>query len=159
MDVNTGLGSAFDFAKGMMDRFWPKQASEQEKMAAIAGLIPLLEEREDTIIDAQKSIIVAEMSQGDSYTKRARPTVVYAGLAFMFLVHVLLPFILKIIVVFTIGKLTADQITQLKGLMDITLPGEFWMAWGSVVSIWSLGRSAERRGMSNKLITMITGGK
>ena len=156
MDV---AGSAFNFAKGIMDRFWPKQASEEEKMAAVAGLVPLIESRESAVIDAQKSIIVAEMQQGDNYTKRARPTVVYAGLAFMFLVHILLPFILKIVAVFTIGDLTPDQMNNLKDLMNLSLPGEFWAAWGSVVSIWSIGRSAERRGMTNKLITMITGGK
>lgn len=158
MDI-TGLGSAFDFAKGIMDRFWPKQASEEEKLAVVAGLVPMLESRESSIIDAQKSIIVAEMQQGDNYTKRARPTVVYAGLAFIALVHVILPFALKIIAVFMIDSLTPEQLSDLKDLMSIKLPGEFWAAWGAVVSIWSIGRSSERRGMSNKLITMITGGK
>jgi len=158
MDL-TGLGSAFDFAKGLLDRFWPKQASEQEKMAAVAELVPMIESRENAVIDAQRSIIVAELSQGDNYTKRARPTVVYAGLLFIGLVHVIFPLALKITAVFTIGNLTAAQLTELKDLMNISLPGEFWAAWGAVISIWSIGRSAERRGMSDKLITMITGGK
>lgn len=155
----TGLGSAFDFAKGIMDRFWPKQASEQEKMAVVAQMVPMIETRENAVIDAQKSIIVAEMQQGDNYTKRARPTVVYAGLAFIGLVHVILPFALKIIAVFAIGDLTSGQLSDLKDLMSVELPGEFWAAWGAVVSIWSIGRSAERRGMSSKLVEMITGGK
>jgi len=160
MEVDvTGLGSTFDFAKGVMDRFWPKKASEEEKMAAVAQLVPMIESRESAVIDAQKSIMVAELQQGDNYTKRARPTVVYAGLAFIALVHVIMPFALKIAAVFAIGSLTPEQLAELKGLMDVQLPGEFWAAWGSVISIWSIGRSAERRGMSNKLIEMITGGK
>ena len=34
-----------------------------------------------TEMEAQKEALVAELTQGDVYTKRARPTVVYAGLA------------------------------------------------------------------------------
>lgn len=143
MDI-TGLGSAFDFAKGIMDRFWPKQASEQEKMAAIAGLIPLLEARETAVVEAQKAVMVAEMSQGDVYTKRARPTIVYAGLLFIFMVHVAFPII-----------------TYISGqdLPDLKLPEEFWWSYTGVCGVWVLGRSMEKNGAQNKIVNMITGGK
>ncbi len=143
MDI-TGLGSAFDFAKGIMDRFWPKQASEQEKMAAVASLVPMIEARENAVIDAQKAVMVAEMSQGDLYTKRARPTIVYAGLAFIFLVHVAFP-----IITYISGK----------PLPELKLPEEFWWSYTGVCGVWILGRSMEKNGSTNKMISMITGGK
>ncbi len=145
----TGLGSVFDFAKGVMDKIWPPQADPNEKMKAQMALQELLEKRENQVIDAQKSIIVAEMQQGDNYTKRARPTIVYIGLAFIGLVNVLLPMIAWITLSVT-GK-------PLTGMPDIQLPGEFWAAWGGVCSIWVIGRSAEKRGAANKVINMITG--
>lgn len=141
MDL-TGLGSAFEFAKGVMDRFWPPQASESDKMRAVQELARSMEERENQVIEAQKEIIVAEMSQGDQMTKRARPTIVYAGLAFIFLVHVFLP-----IYSFYAGRPAPE----------LGLPSEFWWAWTSVVGIWAIGRSAEKRGAANKVIEAITG--
>lgn len=143
MDI-TGLGSAFDFARGIMDRFWPKQASEQEKMAAIAGLIPILEARETAVVEAQKAVMVAEMSQGDTYTKRARPTIVYAGLIFIFMVHVAFP-----IITYISGQ----------ALPDLKLPEEFWWSYTGVCGVWILGRSMEKNGTHNKIVNMITGGK
>ena len=38
-----GLGSAFDFATGIMDRFFPKKMTEEEKTNVMAGLVPLIE--------------------------------------------------------------------------------------------------------------------
>ena len=32
----------------------------------------------------------------------------------------------------------------------VELPGPLWAAWGSVCSVWSIGRTLERRGMQNK---------
>ncbi len=148
MDI-TGLGSVFDFAKGVMDKIWPPQADPTEKIKAQMALQGLLEKRENQVVDAQKSIIVAEMQQGDNYTKRARPTIVYAGLAFIGLVNVLLPIIAWITLSVT-GKPLTD-------MPDIHLPGEFWAAWGGVCSIWAICRSAEKRGAANKIINMVTG--
>ena len=158
MDI-TGLGSAFDFAKGIMDRFFPKKATESEKMAIVADLVPLIESRDSAKLDAQKSIIVAEMQQGDAYTKRARPTVVYAGLAFIALVHVLVPVLLLLVLMFAVDKLTASQLIQLHKLESLSLPSEFWWAWTSVCGIWAIGRTMEKRGVANKLVSMITGSK
>lgn len=140
----TGLGSAFDFAKGIMDRFWPKQATEAEKLEAAAKMAPILEERENKIIEAQREIIVSEMQQGDAFTKRARPMIVYAGLLFIFLVHVVFPL--------------ASVITG-KTPPALSLPEEFWWAWSGVCGIWVIGRSAEKRGSGDKITKLITGGK
>lgn len=155
----TGLGSAFDFGSKIIDKIFPTAATEAEKATAIKALVPILEERDTTVTKAQRDIIVAEMNQQDGYTKRARPTVVYAGLAFIGLVYIVIPTIIKTILLIKISALSPDQIAGLREYMELALPGEFWMAWGSVVSIWSIGRSAEKNGATNKIIQMITGSK
>jgi len=147
----TGIGSLAELAKGLVDRFWPPAASEAEKMAASMQLQQMLEARESALLEAQQSIIVAEMTQGDAFTKRARPSIVYFGLAAIGLVHVLLPMIAWVALVATS--------TTLERMPNIVLPGEFWAAWGGICSVWVIGRSAERRGATGKIVGMITGAK
>lgn len=138
----TGLGSVADLAKGLVDRFLPAAMTGAEKAEAQLKMQEVLEKRETSLIESQKSIIVAEMQQGDSYTKRARPTLVYSGLVFIFLVHVAFPI--------------AAFFTS-KPMPNITLPTEFWWAWSGVCGIWVMGRSAEKRGVAGKLTSLITG--
>ncbi len=143
MDL-TGLGSIADLAKGVLDKFWPPLANPEEKLKFQLELQRMIEARESAIIDAQKSVMVAEMTQGDPYTKRARPTICYAGLGFIFLVHVAFP------IVSFFAKET---------MPTIALPEEFWWAWTSVVGVWAIGRSFERVGAQNKITALITGRK
>jgi hypothetical protein len=143
MDI-TGLGPVAEVAKGIIDRFFPPKMSDSEKAEAQVKLQGILQERENALIEAQKSIMVSEMSQGDAYTKRARPTIVYAGLAFIFAVHVVFP-----IVAYISGK----------PLPQLSLPQEFWWAWTGVCGIWIMGRSMEKNGTTNKLMSIITGNK
>lgn len=140
----TGIGSVADFASGIVERIWPKKMDEADKAQAILEVQQALQERENRVIDAQRSIIVAEMEQGDEYTKRARPTVVYAGLLFIFLVHVVFPM---------------AEAFGAQDLPNLSLPTEFWWAWTGVCGIWVIGRSAEKRGAKNKILEAITGGK
>jgi hypothetical protein len=95
-------------------------------------------------LGAKERVLVAELTQGDNYTKRARPSVVYVGLAFIGFNYVVVPMIAGL------GQLEMPA-------MD--LPQEFWMAWGGIVATWSIGRSAERVGASGKLTKAITGSK
>jgi len=154
----TGLGSAFEFGKGIMDRFWPPKATEEEKLNALKGIVPMIQNRDVTIAEAKKEIIVAEMQQGDNYTKRARPSVVYMGLIFIGLVHVIVPTVANTAILLK-ASLTTAQIAALANLSALSLPTEFWAAWTAVVGIWSIGRSVERRGFANKIISAITGSK
>lgn len=140
----TGLGSVADFAKGLVDRFFPPAMTDAEKAQAQVQLQGIIDKRENALIEAQKSIIVSEMQQADNYTKRARPTLVYAGLFFIFLVHVVLPMI-----AFFSNKL----------MPTLSLPQEFWWAWSGVCGVWVIGRSAEKRGTKNNLVNLITGNK
>lgn len=144
MDL-TGLGSVADLAKGLVDRFLPAKMTGAEKAQAQIQLQEVLDKRETALIESQKSIIVSEMQQADNYTKRARPTLVYAGLLFICLVHVLFP-----IAAFFSGKPMPAS---------LTLPAEFWWAWSGVCGVWVIGRSAEKKGVAGKLVNMITGNK
>ena len=143
MDI-TGLGSIADLAKGIMDKIWPPEADPAAKLQAQLELQKIIEARETSVLDTQKGIIVAEMEQGDKYTKRARPTIVYAGLAFIFMVHVVLPIV----------SFFKDM-----PMPNLELPAEFWWAWTGVCGIWVIGRTMEKRGAANKLISMVTGSK
>jgi len=140
----TGLGSIADLAKGVIDRIWPPDADPNEKMKAQLELQKIVEDRENQVISAQREIMVAEMNQGDNYTKRARPSVVYAGLAAVLLNNMVFPWI---------AHFTGRMIPQ------IELPSDFWWVWGGCVSVWMIGRTAERRGATNKVLSMITGSK
>lgn len=149
MDL-TGIGSVANFTKGLMDRFFPKKMDENEKASIQVQLTEILEQREAEVINSQKEVLVAELNQGDNYTKRARPTIVYFGLIVIGLNHVLLPwaawFIIEIF----------DKKVQFPA---IELPSEFWYTWGGVCSVWVWGRSKEKMGSKNKLISAITGNK
>lgn len=93
-------------------------------------------------IKGRVDIIKAEMAQGDKFTKRARPMIIYAGLFFTFWNYVL-P---SILIYF--GQPTPQP---------IQLPAEFWEAWKVVVSVWSVGRTLEKVGINNKITRVVTG--
>ena len=141
MDL-TGIGSVFDFAKTVVTTIWPPDADPAEKARAELAVQAMLQDRDKALLETQKAVMVAEMEQSDTYTKRARPTLVYAGLGFIFLVNVIFP----ILAFFTSQSTPA-----------ISLPAEFWWAWTGVCGVWVIGRSAEKRGVQNKLTKMITG--
>jgi len=140
----TGIGSVADLAKGLLDRFWPPAMDPEAKARLQMELETKLQEREDKLVGVQRDIIVAEMQQSDNFTKRARPMIVYSGLLFIFLVHVVFP------IAAAFGS---------KPMPEISLPSEFWMAWGGVCSIWVIGRSAEKSGINNAIVKSITGSK
>jgi hypothetical protein len=145
----TGLGSVAELAKSVVDRFFPPAATEAEKNAARLQLQQMLEVRENTVIEMQRAVMTAEMAQGDAFTKRARPSIVYFGLLAIGLVHVMLPVLAWVVLIAT-GKALTE-------MPNIQLPGEFWYTWGGVCSIWIVGRSAERFGGANKIVSAITG--
>jgi len=143
MDL-TGLGTIADVAKGIIDKFLPDKMSDAEKAQAQIQLQEMLQKRETSIVEAQSKIIISEMQQADNYTKRARPTLVYSGLVFIFMVHVAFPIL---------AYLIKDSLPAL------SLPEAFWWAWSGVCGVWVLGRSAEKRGATGKLVGMLTGNK
>ena len=93
-------------------------------------------------ISARADVIKAELAQSDTFTKRARPMVIYAGLLMIFLQAIVLP-----VMAWIVGKPAPD----------VALPAEFWWAWGTVVSVYGAGRSAEKMGWGGKVTGLITG--
>ena len=140
----TGIGSVADAAKSIIERIFPPKMTDAEKAQAQIQLQEMLQLREDKLIEAQKTIIVAEMSQGDNFTKRARPMIVYCGLLFIFLVHVIFPMV---------------TYATKETLPALALPTEFWWAWTGVCGVWVIGRSMEKNGATDKIVKMITGNK
>jgi hypothetical protein len=136
MDL-TGIGNIADFAKSLVDRFFPPQATAEDKLKAGMELQRMLEERENNLVKAKAAIMTAEMAQEDKFTKRGRPTIIYAGLAFIGINYVFFPILAWTVLMFKDAAIALPQ---------ITLPPEFWMAWGGAVSIYILGRSSEKSG-------------
>ena len=80
-------------------------------------------------LESRATMIEAEMAQGDKFTKRARPTLVYAGLVMFFL-----EFIVR-------AGLVIRGLDMPEGTI---VPGPFIIGWSGAVSVWMVGRSAEK---------------
>lgn len=142
------IGKVVEQVGNVIDEF---NLSGEEKQKFKLQLEALLQKRdaeiEETLrreLQAKERILVAELTQGDNYTKRARPTVVYAGLGFIFFNYSLVP---------VLSKLIGAPVTPLE------LPPEFWYGWSGIVATWTIGRTFEKRGAKNKVVTAITGTK
>ncbi len=100
-------------------------------------------------LEAKSQIIMAEMQQDDKFTKRARPTVIYVGLVFIFLEMFGLRYLI----------LNSIEFDNLKEIIDSSesIFETFLLAWGGVVGTYAVGRSLEKRGVKNKLTSAITG--
>ncbi|TKJ40366.1 hypothetical protein CEE37_08545 [candidate division LCP-89 bacterium B3_LCP] len=140
------IGKVVESVGGVVDKF---HLSGEEKQKFKLEMETLLQRRdaeiEETIrteLEAKKQVLVAELTQGDSYTKRARPTVVYAGLVFILFNYCIVP---------TIQSFSNVPVEAFK------LPTEFWYGWTGIVGTWAIGRSVEKRGGSNRVTNMITG--
>lgn len=142
LGITSAIESVSGIANKLVDRFLPASMSEAEKTQAKIQIQEMLDKRETDLINVQRDIIVSEMDQKDKFTKRARPTVVYSGLAMIALVHVILP-----ILAFILDK----------PMPELQLPEEFWMTWGSICAVWFVGRTAEKRGSTSNLINTIIG--
>jgi hypothetical protein len=100
-------------------------------------------------LEAKAGIMMAELKQLDKYTKRARPTVVYAGLIIIFLEM----FGLRYLILNSIGFENFNEILKSSKSIFET----FLYAWAGVVGVYAAGRSAEKRGIKNKMTSVITG--
>lgn len=147
--ISGGLGTFAEKAAGIADRFIhskDEQAEftlEMEKLAQAQG--SELEQTMRAELGVKERVMVAELTSGDNYTKRARPTLVYFGMVVIFLNYVLFP------------KLSIFFPDHAALLAPIDLPAEFWLAWGGVTGVWSIGRTMERRGAKNNLVNIISG--
>lgn len=131
-----------------IDRFVQTKEEKAAAKLAVQNLLyqqfQQLEETFRSELKAKERIIVAELNQGDNFTKRMRPTIGYVGLGAIVLNHVIIPLV---------------QLIMNKPVEPIMLPTEFWVAWGGYVATYSLGRSAEKRGKGGKIQEIVTGNK
>jgi hypothetical protein len=67
--LNLGISTAMDIAKSLVNRFLPASASEAEKMEAQLKIKKMIEDRDKSIMEAQRDILVAEI-QGESWLQR-----------------------------------------------------------------------------------------
>ena len=87
--------------------------------------------------EAKMQVLTAELKQGDNFTKRNRPTVVYAGLGCIAINHVVFPVTGRVLMAFF-----PDIVFDTTLLPD--LPSEFWLAWGRICAVWVIGRTREK---------------
>lgn len=146
--IGSGIGGLAENVANIVDRF---KLTQDEKAAFELEMEKLLQqagsELEQTMraeLQAKERILVAELNQGDNYTKRARPTVVYFGLGLILFNYSISPIV---------------QGVTGTPFFPMPLPAEFWYAWGGIVATWSVGRTMERRGANNNLLSVVTGSK
>jgi len=94
-------------------------------------------------LQLKERVMVAELQSGDSYTRRARPTMAYFGMLIILLNYLILPWM---------GYFLKDGVPP-----PIAMPAEFWYAWAGVVGVWSIGRTMERRGSQQELVSLVAG--
>jgi hypothetical protein len=144
-------GSLVESVGGIIDDLnLSKEEKEQFKLQMAEQVRQDRLMTEETIrreLAVTEKVIVSELTQGDVYTKRARPTIVYAGLAFIGLNYVFFPLVYWLISL--IAYFLAADVTGIPQPPPLDMPEEFWWMLGSVVSVWSIGRTVERRGVSN----------
>lgn len=140
--LGTALGPIVNLVDSLHTSDEEKGALKAQMLQAQVGLAIELEKASAVEAEAKKAVLVAELNQGDAYTKRARPTVVYAGLFLALVNHVVLPWIAHFA-----GSAPPS----------IEIPAMFWTAWGGICGTWVIGRTMERRGVQNRMIATITG--
>ena len=140
-----GAEAILNGVKGIIGKFKmdpaEKKAFELEAEKLIHERFLSMQAQTTAELQAKERIIVAELQQGDNYTKRARPTIIYAGLFIVF------------------ADWLAGVVAAL-GWPSIALPPipvEFWVTWGGVTGTYAIGRSAEKRGVENSFTRIVTG--
>jgi len=149
----SGAGSGLlQGVEGLIGKFKLDPEAKLGANLAIRQLVAAHEaELEETLraeLGAKERILVAELQQGDRFTKRARPTVVYFGLGVIGWNYCLVPTVAMIVAWFS----EADP-----GLVTLDLPTAFWAGWSGIVATWSIGRTMERRGSQSAVVRGITG--
>lgn len=99
-------------------------------------------------LEAKERFIVAELQQGDTYTKRSRPMVVRWGLYMVIYNYAVVPSVSRFVTIW-------HDI----GVEPFDLPHEFWWAWTGLIGSYMLGRTLEKSGAGNKITSFITGKK
>ena len=154
--VDTFVTTKEEKAKIKQELLRIQEEQKQNQRNFLMRMEELTQQREKEVeqtirqeLNAKKDVMMAELNQDDKYTKRARPTVVYVGLLFILLELLGLRHIIM-----TYLKVDAEIIANSDQIFKM-----FLGVWGSVIGVYSIGRSAEKRGTRNSWIPVITGSK
>ncbi len=143
-----GINEVLGGVDTVLSRFKLAPEDKEKFKIELEGLLQKRDsEIEQTIraeLAAKERVLVAELNQGDAFTKRARPSVVYAGLFFILFNYCVVP---------TLQSLSGVTVEAFE------LPGGFWAAWSGLVATWSIGRSAEKRGAREPWVQKVTGSR
>lgn len=152
--IGSTVGKVVGQVMNAVERFTGSKAMDSESAAQKRLLevevMKIVQDRDSEVeqtlrveYGAKERIMVAEMQQGDTYTKRARPTIIYSGLLMVFL------------------DMASRAISY---FMNIDAPlassfisPAFMYTWGAVAGIYSIGRTAEKRGNTSAIVASITG--
>ena len=144
--IGAGVGATAEQIGNVVAKVSEGHLGKREMNLEIERLLNLREvavaEQITAIIQAKERVIIAELQQEDKMTKRARPSVIYSGPVLAFI----------LIVMHYIGHFTGQSIPPPDGIEW------FVSAWAAAFSTYAIGRSAEKRGIKNKLTRAITGG-
>ncbi len=131
-----------------------KQQFQLEMEALLQRQETELEETYRQELTAKMEIMKAELAQGDTYTKRARPTIVYMGLAFILLEVLGLRHLVLSLVYDAASSNYVEIMANSNDVFEY-----FLIAWASVVGVYGVGRTVEKTGVRNKVVSAITGSK
>ena len=150
-----GAGGLLSGIGGIIDKFQLSPKDREQMKLEMEGLLMQKEkDAEDTYrqeLQSKTLIMQAELAQGDNYTKRARPTIIYAGLIFIMLELFGLRH-------FFLFHLYADKavLTDMMKASDGIFQ-TFLITWASVAGVYSIGRTVEKSGRANQVTNFITG--
>jgi hypothetical protein len=151
---SNGAGGLLSGIGGIIDKFQLSPKDREQMKLEMEGLLMQKEkDAEDTYrleLQSKTQVMQAELAQGDNYTKRARPTIIYAGLIFILLElfglrHFFMSLMFKDDVLKIMTK-SSDDIFQ-----------TFLITWASVAGVYSIGRTVEKSGKANQVTNFITG--
>lgn len=121
--------------KGALELGGKFLGNEGDKQKFTSALEEIKLQYEKDLLNAQASVVTAELQQDDKYTKRARPTVIYAGLVLIFLE--------MFGVRMAILSLISSSIEVVQASNTIVM--SFLAAWGGVVGMYTFGRTQEKK--------------
>lgn len=155
---SSGVGEFAEKMGGVVDRFIHTKDDKAKFTLEMERLLQARDsEIEQTIqkeLDTAARVIEAELKQDDKYTKRARPTIIYTGLAMFVLNSIIMP---KLAIFAALVSNPALQKIIIDSLQPVIIPDAFTIAWGGVVAIYSGGRTLEKRGARNAAVQAMTG--
>ena len=140
MDI-TGLGSAFDFGKTIINKIFP---DPQDKAKAEALLMEADQNGKLKIIDSELQVMIAEAKSNDKWTSRARPS-------FLYVIYTMILFAIPMGIVYAVNPTIAENITIGVQAWLKAIPSELWTVFG----IGYLGYTGAREYGKSKLINTI----